>query len=246
MSERHRVVQWGTGHSGMAALRALIAHPGFDLVGVYVYSDEKAGRDAGELCGTGPTGITATRNIEDIVAAKPDCVVYMPATYDVDDLCRLLESGANISTLLEHFHDPDSLDPDVRRRLEAACRRGATSLCSTGPSPGFITETLPVVLTSLERRLDRLTIHEYADMSNRNSPEMLSMLFGGEPRVVDTARIAQSAGSAYGAPFADWRRRCPYRWMTSPRRPRWRRPGRRRRLRWGPSMPGPSRRGGSR
>ena len=85
---RYRVAQWGTGHSGMAALRALIGHPQFDLVGVYVYSDQKAGRDAGALCGTSPAGVVATRKIEDILAAKPDCVVYMPATYDLDDVCR--------------------------------------------------------------------------------------------------------------------------------------------------------------
>ena len=179
--KRYRVAQWGTGHSGMASLRALIEHPNFDLVGVYVYSDEKAGRDAGELCGIGPTGIIATRNIEDIIAAKPDCVVYMPVTYDLDDICRLLESGVNISTLLEHFHDPESLDPQVRQRIEAACQRGGTSIYSSGTSPGFVTEPLPVVLTSLQRRLDCLTINEFADMSERNSPEMMSMLFGSEP-----------------------------------------------------------------
>jgi 2,4-diaminopentanoate dehydrogenase len=197
--KRYRVAQWGTGHSGMTALRDLIEHPLFDLVGVYVYSEKKAGRDAGDLCGRTTIGMRATNDIEDIIAAKPDCVVYMPMIYDLDDLCRLLESGANVSTLQEHFHDPESLDPAVRDRLEAACRHGGSSLCSTGTSPGFVTEALPVVLTSLQRRLDRLTINEYASMSDRDSPEMLSMLFGGEPTTTDVSGIAQSAGAAYGA-----------------------------------------------
>jgi len=197
---RYRVAQWGTGHSGMPALRALIEHPTFDLVGVYVYSDRKAGRDAGDLCGTRPTGILATRSIEDIIAAKPDCVVYMPSTYDLDDVCRLLESGVNISTLLEHFHDPESLDPEVRQRIEAACERGGTSIYSSGPSPGFITESLPMVLTSLERRLDCLTINEFADMSERNSPEMYALLgFGGDPAAVNVDGVGQGAGLAYGS-----------------------------------------------
>jgi 4-hydroxy-tetrahydrodipicolinate reductase len=182
----------------MASLRALIGHPQFDLVGVYVYSDKKAGRDAGELSGTSPTGVVATRSIEDIVAARPDCVVYMPVTYDLGDLCRLLESGINVSTLLEHFHEPEALDPGVRQRIEAACQRGGTSLCSTGTSPGFITESLPVALTSLQRRLDCLTVHEYANIAERNSPVMISMLFGGDPAAVDVSGIAQGAGAHYG------------------------------------------------
>ncbi len=44
---RYRVVQWATGNIGTRSLRAVIEHPDLDLVGVYVYSDEKVGRDAG-------------------------------------------------------------------------------------------------------------------------------------------------------------------------------------------------------
>ena len=154
-----------------------------ELVGLYVYSEAKEGRDAGELCGVGPTGVRATRQVDDIVALRPDCVLYMGDRTDVDLLCRLLESGANVVATRSDLHHPASMDPEVRERLEAACRAGGSSLHSTGSSPGFITEALPLVLTSLERRLDRLTIEEYADMSSRNSPEMLFDLMGfGAPR----------------------------------------------------------------
>ena len=199
--KRYRVAQWGTGFSGMVSLRALIEHPNFDLVGVKVYSDKKAGRDAGELCGLGPTGVIATQDIEEIIAAKPDCVVYMPARYDLDDVCRLLESGVNISTLLENFHDPDSLDPEVRQRIEVACERGGASIYSAGPSPGFITESIPLVLTTMERRLDRLTIEEFADMSDRgDSPEMFALLgFGGEPAAKLVSGLEQITALHFGA-----------------------------------------------
>jgi len=50
-SDRYRVVQWATGNIGSHSLRGVIAHPNLDLVGLYVYSEDKEGRDAGELCG---------------------------------------------------------------------------------------------------------------------------------------------------------------------------------------------------
>ncbi|MGH8986068.1 MAG: hypothetical protein ACRDY6_19655 [Acidimicrobiia bacterium] len=56
----YRVVQWSTGNVGLPALRAIIEHPDLELVGLLVYSKEKAGRDAGELAGTDPVGVTAT------------------------------------------------------------------------------------------------------------------------------------------------------------------------------------------
>ncbi len=46
-TRRYRVVQWATGNIGSHSLRAVIAHPNLDLVGLYVYSEDKAGRDAG-------------------------------------------------------------------------------------------------------------------------------------------------------------------------------------------------------
>ena len=86
MTDRVRVVQWATGNIGTKSLRAVIEHPRLELVGLFVYSDDKVGRDAGELCGLPATGVAATRDIDDIVALEPDCVLYMPRQCDVDDV----------------------------------------------------------------------------------------------------------------------------------------------------------------
>jgi hypothetical protein len=145
---------------------------------VYVHSEAKAGRDAGELCGLEPVGIQATRSIDEIIARRADCVLYMPQGCDFDALCRLLASGANVITTRSEFNNPASLEPTVRERIEDACRRGNTSIHATGISPGFITEAVPLVLTSIQRRLDSLRIHEFADVSSRNSPEMLFQVMG--------------------------------------------------------------------
>ena len=176
--KRYRVVQWATGNVGSRALRAAIQHPDLDLVGVYVHSAAKVGHDAGELAGIAPIGVVATNKIEDVIALRPDCVLYMPHVLSYDDLGRLLESGANIVTTRMELQNPATLDPAVRAQLEEACRRGNTSLYATGSSPGFITEALPIVLLSLQRRLDCLSIFEYADCSSRNSPEMLFQMMG--------------------------------------------------------------------
>jgi 2,4-diaminopentanoate dehydrogenase len=174
----YRVVQWATGVVGSSSLRAIIRHPKLQLVGHYVHSEAKEGRDSGELCGLDPVGITATRSIDDIVALKPDCVLYMQEGSNIDDLCRLLAAGINIVTTRGDFHFPPAMDPEIRRRTEEACRRGATSIYSTGSSPGFITEAVPAVLTSIARRLDCLTINEYADIANTCSEQMIFDVMG--------------------------------------------------------------------
>ena len=173
-----RVVQWATGSVGVLSLRAIIDHPDLELVGVRVYSEAKVGKDAGTLCGYPETGITATRDIETIMATNPDCVVYMPETTDIDDVCRLLENGINIVSTRIEFFNPEMIDQQIRNKIEDACSKGNASVHSTGSSPGFITEALPYVLTSLSRRLDFLGIEEFANCLAGCSEEMLTELMG--------------------------------------------------------------------
>lgn len=175
---RYRVAQWATGNVGAKALRGVIEHPHLDLVGVHVHSPGKVGRDAGDLCGIGPVGIVATGSIEEIIALRPDCVLYMPHDVNYDEVCRLLEAGINIVTTRTEFQHPASLAPAIRERVEAACERGQASLHGTGSSPGFITEAVPIVLASIQRRLDNLTIFEFADCASRNSPALLFQVMG--------------------------------------------------------------------
>jgi 4-hydroxy-tetrahydrodipicolinate reductase len=145
-------------------LRELIRSPQMELVGVYVHSADKAGRDAGELCGLPPVGVAATNDIEEIIALKPDCVVAMMEGANLDDVCRFLQAGINIATSRVDYLDPDRMDPEVRRRTEAACRMGGASIHATGASPGFSSEALPLVAASMSRRMDCMTIDEFADI----------------------------------------------------------------------------------
>jgi hypothetical protein len=185
--KRYRVAQWATGNVGLRCLQAIIEHGRFDLVALRVYSDDKVGRDAGELLGLPPTGVIATRDIRDIIAAKPDCVIYTPHEADFDDICALLEAGINISTSRMEFNYRGKMDPALMRRMEDACAKGQSSLYASGSTPGFFTEIMPLALSALERRIDCLTLTDFADMASRNSPEMLFQVldFGKDPASLD-------------------------------------------------------------
>jgi 2,4-diaminopentanoate dehydrogenase len=186
-----RVAQWATGNIGSRSLRHVIEHPSLELTGLYVYAAGKVGRDAGEIAGLEPVGVAATDRLDTILSSSPDCVLYMPRTGDVDVICQLLAAGVNVVSTCGMFHHPPSMDPAIRARVEAACAEGNASIHSTGSSPGFITEAVPLTLLSIQRRLDRLTIHEFADMSPRNSPELLFQImgFGTPPAELSPGRL---------------------------------------------------------
>ena len=91
-----KVVVWGTGNVGGHAIAGIDARPDLELVGVWVSSRAKAGRDAGELAGLGRTlGVTATDDVDAILALRPDCIVHTAMADHrlmeaLDDLARIL------------------------------------------------------------------------------------------------------------------------------------------------------------
>jgi 4-hydroxy-tetrahydrodipicolinate reductase len=191
---RYRVVQWATGNTGLRALREVIRHPSLDLVGVLVYDAKKDGADAGELCGEGPAGIVATTDRQAILDLGADCVIYMPRATGsgssragltqaelLDDIVPLLESGTNIvTTCTDLFARGVRLGEEGRARVLAACAKGQSSIWPSGSDPGFITETLAFALLSVQRRVDRIEIEEFGDLSRRPSRHMVmdQMRFG--------------------------------------------------------------------
>jgi len=177
-----RVAQWAAGRIGRSAMRAVIRHPSLELVGLYVHSEDKQGRDAGELCGLDPVGIKATRSIDELLGSRPDCVLYMQEGYNIDDIEKLLNAGINIVTTRSEFFCPQSMDPQLRQRVERACQNGLASMFATGSSPGFSTAVLPLALSNMSRRIDCITIDEFANIPASTTPEMITKVMGfGQP-----------------------------------------------------------------
>lgn len=181
----YRVVQWATGGVGMESLRGILRHPHLELSGVLVYSAAKDGRDAGELCGLAPVGVAATRNREAIFAMEADCVCYTPLTPDLDEVCRLLESGKNVVTTAFLFH-PSSMSASDLRRITDACARGKSAVHGTGINPGFAGDMLVLALSGLCGRIDRVHVTERGNWTLYDSPEMVFDLarFGQDPEDV--------------------------------------------------------------
>jgi 4-hydroxy-tetrahydrodipicolinate reductase len=184
----YRVIQWSTGNVGKYALRAIIGHPELELAGLWVHSTSKAGRDAGELCGSDPVGVTATNDAEALLSLDADCVCYT-ATADrrpfeaVKDIARILASGKNVvsSSVVGLVH-PTSLHADITNQLEDACRQGRSSFLTSGIDPGFANDILPLVLSGLCESWEEIRILEIVNYATYDQPEVLFDIMGfGKP-----------------------------------------------------------------
>src|SRR5262249_22356234 len=163
-----RIVQWTTGNVGRQSVTAIVNNPGLELVGCYAWSPDKVGRDVGELCGLHPLGVTATGDVDALLALPHDCVVYAPSRPPIHELVRLLAAGVNVVSTAA-FINGRRLGAD-RQRLVEACRRGGASLFGTGISPGLV-ELLSIVVAGICDRIDKVTVSEAFHTAGYNSPD---------------------------------------------------------------------------
>jgi hypothetical protein len=137
-TNRLRIVQWTTGNVARQTVRAILGRADLELVGAFAHSAAKAGRDVADLCGLDtPTGVLATGDAAGLLDLRPDCVVYTPLHFDVDEVASILRTGANVVTSAE-FLSGATMDPASVAVIEEAAAAGNASLFGSGMNPGFL------------------------------------------------------------------------------------------------------------
>src|SRR3978361_556269 len=169
-----RVVQWATGGVGVAAIKGVLEHPDLELVGCWVHSADKAGRDVGDLIGTEPLGVIATANIDEIVALDADAVIYAPLMADPDEVAALLASGKNVVTPVGWLYPSERSAAPMR---EAALEGNAT-LHGTGLAPGGITDKYPLLFSSFSTGVTFVRAEEFSDLRTYEAPDVLRHVMG--------------------------------------------------------------------
>jgi 4-hydroxy-tetrahydrodipicolinate reductase len=171
----YKVIQWATGTVGVHAVPAIAAHPELELAGLWVHSDNKAGRDAGEICGVAPLGVTATQDADALLASDADVISYMAHSdvrpdQVVTDLCRMLAAGKNVvNTSFVPLLFPAAAGDGVLNQLQAACEEGGTSFYTSGIDPGYgnVGMTIPALALCKEvRNVRMMEIVDYATWDN--------------------------------------------------------------------------------
>ncbi|MET1048682.1 MAG: hypothetical protein ABWZ55_03555 [Acidimicrobiales bacterium] len=182
----HKVIQWATGTVGIHAVPAIVHHPDLELVGLWVHSDDKAGRDAGELCGIDPVGVTATQDVDALLALDADCICYT-AHSDVrpgevvDDICRMLAAGKNVvNTSFVALLYPDQAG--FGDQLEAACQEGGTTFFTSGIDPGYGNAGITIGALGLCKDVRTVRMMEIVNYATWDNPFTMFEIMGfGKP-----------------------------------------------------------------
>ncbi len=175
MSKSIRVIQYGLGPIGTAVARHIVEREGLELVGGVDIDPAKAGKDLGEVIGLGhPLDFPVAANLKDaLTRAQADVVMHTTSSYFDQfqaQILEILEAGLDIVSTAEELSFPRLAHPQEGAAIDAAAKRAGKTVLGTGINPGFLMDSLPLYLTALCQRVDRIDIARIQNASLRRGP----------------------------------------------------------------------------
>lgn len=202
---RIKCAQFGLGPIGVASLKLVAERDGLEIVGAIDIDPAKVGRPVAEVAGLA----SECGRVYESFAYLNDAVggvdvVLHTAGSDVNATIQQIEpmvrAGVSVATTCEPMLFPALTAPGPAAALDELCRAHGARVVGTGVNPGFVMDLLPVVLTAVTRRVDRVFARRVVDASTRRGPLQKKVGSGMDP---DTFRGLFAEGKAGHAGFRE-------------------------------------------
>jgi len=170
-----RVMQVGLGPIGTAIAKQLLGRRGFQVVAAVDIDRGKVGCDLGVVLGLDrPLRVKVTDSIPGAAkAGKPDVAVLCTSSSlraVAGQFEEVLRRRLPIVTTTEEAAYPSRSNRGVAQRIDAAARKARVAVLGTGVNPGFTMDALPIALSAVCERVDRIAVERVQDARIRRLP----------------------------------------------------------------------------
>ncbi len=170
-----RVLHVGLGPIGAAVVRQVAARKGFQIVAAVDIDPNMVGKDLGDVVELGrKTRLKVTPDLRKAIkSAKPDVAVLCTSSSlkrVLPQLEEVLKFKVPIVSTTEELSYPASYNRQFAKRLDEAARKAKVAVLGTGVNPGFTMDALPIALTGVCERVERIEVHRVQDASVRRLP----------------------------------------------------------------------------
>jgi len=181
-----RILQWGLGAMGSGMVRLMLEKPGLKIVAAVDGRADYAGKDLGEVLGTGKTlGVKVTSQPEEVlIKGNVELVVLATTSWtreQMPDLRKIIIAGINCITIAEEMSDPEAQNPELAREIDELAKKHGVSVLGTGVNPGFVLDLLVVTLTGGCHSVERIEAARVNDLSPYGPTVMRSQGVGTTP-----------------------------------------------------------------
>jgi hypothetical protein len=167
-SDRIRVALVGVGATGREVGRSLLARTDAQLVAAVDTDPGKAGMTLGELLESNAADLPLRADLDGLSRDDVDVAVVTVGstmTSVTPVLERVAAAGIDTISLCEELSYPWFDDSERAERLHRHAERHGVSILATGCNPGFLMDTLPIVLSAAMQVIDRVSIERTTDLS---------------------------------------------------------------------------------
>jgi 4-hydroxy-tetrahydrodipicolinate reductase len=170
-----RVLHIGLGPIGAAVAQQISDRRGFQIVGAVDVDPAKNGRDVGDVIAAGrKLRVKVSSDIgKTIRAVKPDVAVLCTSSSlkaVMPQFAEVLARKVPIVTTTEEAAYPAWYSRRLAARLDAMARAAKVAVLGTGVNPGFAMDALPIMLTAVCERVDRIEVQRVQDARVRRLP----------------------------------------------------------------------------
>src|SRR5262249_16755080 len=170
-----KTLHYGLGPIGAAIVKQVAHRSGFKIVGAVDVDPAKVGRDIGDVVRLNKRlGVKVSGDAAKVLkTAKPDVVVHCTGSSLKDVMPQLeaiLKTGTAIVSTTEELAYPGYTNIRQSRQLNALAKKAKVGIVATGVNPGFAMDALPIMLTSVCERVDRVTVTRIQDARMRRLP----------------------------------------------------------------------------
>ncbi|MBI4788133.1 MAG: dihydrodipicolinate reductase [Chloroflexi bacterium] len=172
-SKKIRVIAFGLGPIGSGIARVVAAREGFTIVGAVDIDPAKAGKDVGSVIGFDhPMGVPVSGDAAHVLKKKADVVIHSTGsvlTQVEPQLAAIIRARHNIVSTCEELSQPWTHGP-VAKRIDALAKKFGVTVLGTGINPGFMMDTLPILLTGVCQQVSCVRVRRVVDASKRRLP----------------------------------------------------------------------------
>jgi 2,4-diaminopentanoate dehydrogenase len=170
-----RVVHFGLGPIGAAVAKEIAARPGLKIVGGIDTDPAKVGRDLGDVVGLPHRlGVKVSGDpASTLKKARPHVVILCTSSsmkQVMPQLLSVLKAKVPIVATTEELAYPGYTHVRLARQVHALAKKAKVAVLATGVNPGFVMDALPIALTAVCQRVDRVTVHRIQDARHRRLP----------------------------------------------------------------------------
>lgn len=168
-NQKVKVILWGLGAMGSGMAKDLIQNKtGVEIVGAIGHNPQKIGKDLGEVLGLGKLGVTVSDQPETVLAKPADIVLHATQSFAKDvlpELKTIVAAGKNVVTIAEEMSAPAAQSPAIAREIDALARQHGVTVLGTGINPGFVLDSLIIMLTGACQQVNTIWAARINDLS---------------------------------------------------------------------------------